>query len=149
MSKCVGALFISVAAFARGSAARAQSVERMTKVDTRISSDLAVDALYPFETHPRMQAAVRGASRRRVATKGLRWVEAFTRKSETLRHRSRLSCGSNLKRVHWILLVGSARKPITGATPAVLRPTCRAPRSHAHLDALATNTQYAHATLMR
>ena len=70
MSKCVGAIFISVAAFATGSAARAQSVERMTKVDTRISSDLAVDALYPFETHPRMQAAVRGASRRRVATKG-------------------------------------------------------------------------------
>jgi hypothetical protein len=36
-----------------------------------------------------------------------------------------------------------------GATPAVLRPTCRAPRLHAHLDALATHTQYAHATLMR
>jgi hypothetical protein len=32
----------------------------VTKVDTRISSNLAVDAAYPCETHPRMQAAVRG-----------------------------------------------------------------------------------------
>jgi hypothetical protein len=56
MSKCVGAILISIAVFATGSAAHAQSVERVTKVDTRISSDLVVDATYPCETSPRMQA---------------------------------------------------------------------------------------------
>jgi hypothetical protein len=60
MSKCVGVIFISIAVFATGSAARGQCVERVTKVDTGISSGLAVDATYPCKTNPRMQAAVRG-----------------------------------------------------------------------------------------
>lgn len=97
MSKCVGAIFISIAVFATRSAAHAQSVEQVMKVHTRISSDLVVDAIYPCETPPRTRAAARGVVALTGATKGLRWVEAFTRASETLPCRIRIVARQPLK----------------------------------------------------
>jgi hypothetical protein len=85
MNKCIGAIFISIVAFATVSPARAQSVEQLTTADIQISSDLAVDATYHFEATPRVEAAVRGAAQRRWQVPGNQQaavIEAFTRKAD-------------------------------------------------------------------